>query len=77
MIKEIKRPSIKLNDYYCARVVRENNGIKEVLREQCFNEKPTDTEIVEMLMNEGSDCFISVVHNYALATLQDYKYIAF
>lgn len=71
MIREIERPNIKLNDYYVVRVVDEPllENSKKVVKEFFFDQKPTDQEIVEILLIY-SGCFVSVVHNYRL---EDYR----
>ena len=66
MIREIERKPIKYSDYYVARVIQDCESSKVVYKEIHFESMPTDQEIVQILTEVPSDCFISVIHNYRL-----------
>lgn len=78
MFREIERQPIKYEEFWVARVIRKNlNNSYECVNEIKFSTPPTEQEIVDVLMNNASDCFVSVVHNYKLTNGADAKYISF
>lgn len=69
MIREIEVKPIRYEEFWTVRVIRENkNGAYECVNERRFSTQPTEQEIVDILMNNASDCFVSVLHNYKLLT---------
>ena len=78
MIRKIEREPIKYEEFWVVRVIRANihNGY-ECVGERTFDTPPTQEEIVNVLMDNASDCFVSVEHNYKLVNGADAKYISF
>lgn len=78
MIKEIERKPIRYEEFWVVRVIRANkHGAYECVNERTFPTSPTEQEIVDVLMDNSSDCFVSVMHNYKLVDGADAKYISF
>ena len=63
MIREIERKAIQYHDYWVARVIQDEGTKKTCIDEKCFETLPTQQDIVEILLNSPSNCFVSVVHN--------------
>lgn len=78
MIKQIEVKPITYREYWVARVVQTDGITKTVINEVFFESgRPTEQEIVDVLINSPSNCFVSVVHNYELCDPKDAKKFVF